>query len=371
MTDLQKAVEKIMQRTKRPAKEEQEQTASGTANLIPTGSVMLNLACADSWSGGYGAGKIVNLIGDSSSGKTLLAFSMFAEMSRNERYKDYRLIYDDVEQACEFDIAKLFGAGTADRIVAPYYSDIPHHSNNVPQYSGTIQEFHANVMDAIKLGEPFVYVLDSFDALSSADEQDRAEKSIEATRAGKPVQGSYKMDKAKLSGEILRHILADLRSTGSLVLVISQTRDNIDPMSFTKKTRSGGNALRFYSAHEIWLAVKGKLKSKDRVIGSQIRAKVSKNKLTGKLREIEFPVYYSYGVDDIGAAVDFLVEEGKWGKKGNSLVTLGLPGFDGSRQKVIQRIEESLASPKLFALAGETWTEIEESLKMDRRMKYE
>ena len=366
MSDLQKAVEKIMQRTKRPSKEEREDSASSLSlNLIPTGSVMLNLACADSWVGGYGAGKIVNLIGDSSSGKTLLAFSMFAEMSRDKWYKDYRLIYDDVEQACEFDIAKLFGAGTAERIVAPYYSE------DAPQYSGTIQEFHANVMDAIKLGEPFVYVLDSFDALSSADEQDRAEKSIEATRAGKPVQGSYKMDKAKLSGEILRHILADLRTTGSLVLVISQTRDNIDPMSFTKKTRSGGNALRFYAAHEIWLAVKGKLKSKDRVIGSQIRAKVSKNKLTGKLREIEFPVYYSYGVDDIGAAVDFLVEEGKWGKKGNSLVTTGMDGLDGSRQKVIQRIEEGKLQGKLFVLAGETWAEIEESLKMDRRVKYE
>jgi len=360
--DLQKAVDMIMRRTTEPGSEQMKQGQDN--KLIPSGSVMLNLACSDSWKGGYGSGKIVNLIGDSSSGKTLLAFSMFAEMCRDQKWDGYDLIYDDVEQACEFPVEELFGKKTAERVIAPYYIQ------GLPQFSGTIQEWQANVMDAIGRGGPFVYVLDSFDALSSAEEQARAEKSVEAARSGKEAGGSYRMEKAKLSGEILRTILSALRSTGSLVVVISQTRDNIDPMSFTKKTRSGGNALRFYSSHEIWLAVKGKLKAKDRVIGSQIRARVAKNKLTGKLREVEFPIYYSYGTDDLGACVDFMLEEGRWQKKGHTIIAGGI-GLEGTRQKLIQEIEEKQLASELFGLVAHTWRDIEEAIKLDRRKKFE
>ena len=72
--------------------------------LIPTGSTLLNCACSDLHTGGYGIGKITNLIGDSSSGKSLLALTSFAEVAMYTRYDDYRLIYDDVEAALEFNL---------------------------------------------------------------------------------------------------------------------------------------------------------------------------------------------------------------------------------------------------------------------------
>ena len=76
--------------------------------LIPSGSIMLNLACSDRWDGAWKPGRIVNIIGDSSSGKTLLALSMFGEMGLREKFDEYRFIYDDAEHALDFD---LEGAG--------------------------------------------------------------------------------------------------------------------------------------------------------------------------------------------------------------------------------------------------------------------
>jgi recombination protein RecA len=368
--ELQAMADRVMKRMRKPkqdvASPEQQKLS---CPLIPTGSIMLNLACSDTGSGGYGAGKIVNLIGDSSSGKTLLAFSMFAEMARDSRFDDYAFIYDDVEQACEFNIKGLFSEKVAERVIPPYTVQ-DGDGEALPKYSETVQEFHANVFEVIERGQPFVYVLDSLDALSSTDEQGRLEDQVQAVRQGKELKGSYRMEKPKLIGEILRTILSKLKSTKSMLLVISQTRDNIDPMSFEKRTRSGGKALRFYASHEIWLAVKGKIKSKERVIGSNIKAKVSKNKLTGKLREVEFSVYYDYGVDDLGACIDFLLEEGKWQKKGNTILT-PMESLNGTRQKVIQNIEEQGEQEWLINRTEVAWQEIEESVRLNRKPKYE
>lgn len=334
--------------------------------LIPTGSVLLNLACSDRSDGGWGAGKIANLIGDSSSGKTLLALSMFAECARRPEFDGYDFIYDDVEAACEFDLGKLFGSKVKDRIKAPAYGE----EYVRPIYSDTIQQFHANVFAAIESGVPFIYVLDSFDALTSSEELGRAEESAKATRDGKDVKGSYRMEKPKLISEMLRQIKARLKETNSFLLIISQTRDNIDPLSFEKKTRSGGKALRFYSSHEVWMALAGKLKSKDRVIGSNVKVKVTKNKLTGKQREITFPVYYDYGVDDLASCIDFLEDEGWWQRKGDKLRATEL-GVEGTRRRLITEIEEKEQQAVLFRVTQTCWSQIEELLKLDRKPKYD
>ena len=358
---LQDMADNILEQVKKDDSDEKQEKRL----LIPTGSILLNLACSDHIEGGWGAGKISNLIGDSSSGKTLLALSMFAECAQRSEFDEYDFIYDDVEQACEFDMSKLFGSRVKDRIQAPHYED------GTALYSDTIQQFHANVFSAIQSGRPFIYVLDSFDALTSSEELGRAEESAKATRDGKELKGSYRMEKPKLVSEMLRQIKARLRETGSFLLIISQTRDNIDPMSFEKKTRSGGRALRFYSSHEVWMALAGKIKSRDRVIGSNVKVKVTKNKLTGKQRSVQFPIYYDYGADDLGSCIDFLVDDGYWSKKGDKIIAKEI-GMEGTRKKLIVDIEGEIgAAQRIYETTQTCWQEIEQSLKLDRKPKYE
>lgn len=320
-------------------------------HLIPTSSTLLNCACSDCPTGGYGIGKIVNLIGDSSSGKSLLALSCFAEMSMDSRFDDYDFLYDDVEAALEFNLDYLFGTDVSDRIDTTVLSD-------------TVQDFYGNITRAIKKGKPFIYILDSLDALTSIEEQDRAETYAEK----KEVKGSYKMEKARMLSEILRVTAGDIKKTEALVIIVSQVRDNVG-FGFSDKTRSGGRALKFYSCHEMWLSVLGSIKKLKRITGVQTKAKVSKNKLTGKVREIKFPIYYDYGVDDIRANIQFLIDEEVWSQKKQ---TIEAPEFSlkGTIDKVIYGIESRSLEKELQLLVGETWNNVEEKLRLNRKPKY-
>jgi RecA/RadA recombinase len=320
-------------------------------NLVPSGSTLLNLACSDSTKGAFLLGKMVNLIGDSRSGKTLGALCVFAEAARQARFDEYRFIYDDTEAANCFDTARLFGEVVAIRMEEP----------NADGPSSTIQDFSGNVHRAIEDGRPFIYILDSLDALTSSEEVTRMSKLAE----GKEVGGSYKMEKPKALGELLRVIIRNLQKTKSLLLIISQTRDNINPMSFTPKTRSGGNALRFYASHEIWLGLAGSIKKKDRVIGANTKSKITKNKLTGKVREVSFPIYYDYGIDDIGSCINFLMEEKTWPEAAQEL------GLKGSQMKnLIQQIEDGNKEKQLRQIVSRVWREIEDNLKLGRKPRY-
>jgi len=359
-----------MKRTRKPLTEQvkerthkrEDKTGPPSTLLIPTGCTNLDLACSDSIRGGYGAGKMVNLIGDSSSGKTLLALTMFAELNLLKEFDSHRFIYDDVECACEFDIGKLLGKKTESRMEYP-------QKDEEPDKVYTIEEWQYNVEILLKSGDPVVYVLDSFDALSSKDECIRTEKALKAHKEGKELSGSYRMEKPKIAGEILRQIVGRLKSTKSLLLIISQTRDNIDPMSFQKKTRSGGNALRFYASHEIWLAVVEKIKRRNRIVGSRIRAKVTKNKLTGKQRTCEFLVDYSIGVDDVGSCVDFMIDEGLWQKSKLTYDVESL-GVKGVRDSMVKQIEDRGLEGQLREEVQGAWLKIEDDLKVDRKPRF-
>jgi len=324
-------------------------------HLIPTGSTLLNCACSDHPIGGYGLGKITNIIGDSSSGKSLLALTCFAEMSTHTKFDEYRLIYDDVEAALEFNVKYLFGIEVGNRIETNVVSD-------------TVQDFYGNILKAIKDGRPFVYILDSLDALTSKEEIERTKQYTKEKKPGQKETGSYKTEKAKMVSEILRVTARDIKNQEALVLVISQTRDNLG-FGFSTKTRSGGKALKFFSCHEMWLGIREPFKKKDRVIGVKSNAKVTKNKLTGKVREVDIPIYYDYGIDDIGANIDFLVTEGHWKK---TKQTIAVPEFDisGTRETLIRNIEHYSREKDLQELVGEVWNQIEDDLRLNRKRRY-
>lgn len=336
--------------------------------FLPTGSTQLNLAMTDKVNGGYHLGKMVNLIGDSSSGKTFLAFTAFAEANRLKYFANHRFIKDDPEAADEFDIPKLFGQKTADRIEAPMQDK---DGNDV--HSSTIEDFLYHVKKALQDERPFIYVLDSLDALTSEADEKKIEAEMKAHEKGTKTAGSYGMEKAKLIGRILRTIVRELKKTNSILIIISQTRDNIDPMVMTKKTRSGGKALKFFATHEIWLANAGKVnknvKGTNFKLGNNVLAKVTKNKITGKHRQAQFVIYYDYGVDDIASCIDFMVDNNFWTKK---KLTISIPELEleGTREKLIRSIEEKGLARKVSKLVEEAWLEMEEKVKLNRKAKY-
>lgn len=324
------------------------------SKLIPTGSTMLNLALSDDPYGGFLLGTINNIVGDSAAGKTFLLWTIFAEMVYSKRFDDYDLFYDEPEASLQFNINKLFGKSVEERVIIDLISE-------------SVEAFHDNVMDKLDEGKkkkiitPFAYGLDSLDAICTEDEIDRDIR-----------KGTFGGQKPKLISEILRKIVQRIKDTNSILFVISQTRDNIGAMFGDKKTRSGGKALKFFSTHEMWMAVMGHIKRKERDVGVDVRVKVSKNKLTGKLRIVEFPIYYDYGIDDITSCIDFLITEKIWSETKGVVDTKGdFGGLQAKREKIISHIEDNDIKKLLVDLVANVWYDVESSIATDRKPKYE
>lgn len=330
--------------------------------FLPTGIIPLNLALSDKASvGGYRKGTINNVIGDSHAGKSIEVLSMLAEMANNSAYDEYDLIYDDAEYASEFDMDYLFGTKMSRRLRIIN--------------SETVQDFIANFERAIQSKKKFVYVLDSLDALSSQEEQERYAKHLKNVDAGKNEDAlgtSYKTERARYFSELLRKFKASIKKTDSLLIVISQVRENLNAGTFgSKKTRTGGKALDFYCTTIHWLIREKYHKDGKIVIGSHVKVDISKNKVTGKRRQVEFDIYYDLGIDNVSSMVDLLVDLGTWKKNGAKINAKDIE-FNGYRKALIKYIEENDLEKKVARLCYSGWNEREESLKLsDRKRRYQ
>lgn len=348
--------------------EEIEKTELDPNELIPSGSTLLNLACSDTPHGAYGLGKVVTLPGGSAAGKTILTLTTFAEMARFPRFDNYMLLYDDVEEALEFDMRYLFGPDTAGRVVPPRRA-----SNGDPIYSNTVQDFQNNILNLTTKDIPFVYVLDSLDALSTDEELEKQyKKALLAAKDPdmiKELKGSYNTEKAKILGQILRMIKGELARTRSTLIIVQQLRQKIGVTFGRKSTTSGGNAPFYYSTHQIWLSKLEPIKSRERKIGSKVKAEVIKNKLTGKERVVDFKVYNDYGIDDISSCVDFLIKEKFWKPLPGKAQTYSATGLDieASKPKLIDTIEKEEMEWELASIVGDVWHNIEEGIKLSHR----
>jgi len=253
-----------------------------------------------------------------------------------------------------------------------------------PRESNTIESFYTSLNKLIKEGRPFIYVLDSQDALTSNASAKKLAKQRQATESGEDSKGSYGDGKAKYHSENIRQVMSDLRRLQSILIIIGQTRDNLG-FGFEKKTRSGGKALRFYAQLEIWTSVFKKIKKivrgKPRTIGARCLAEVKKNRVTGKIgkdRSVEIPIYYGLGIDDVGSIVDYLIAEEHWSatesSKGNKKIKLlHAPelSFKGTRGQLISHIEQERLEPKVRQLAGQVWAEVESECEPHRKRRYE
>ena len=359
-----------MKRSDRIKKQLQSKPKKAKPDLLSSGSTLLNLACADITRGAFPKGTYVFFVGDSSSGKTFFSLTCLAEAANSKAFENYRLIYDDVEGGALMNLEKFFGASMADRLEPPSVQD------GEAVHSYTIEDFYFHLDDALSEG-PCIYVLDSMDALSSTYE---GKKFDEKKKKGDQAKGDYGDGKAKINASGMRQCMAKLRDTGSILFVINQTRDNVGGGLFDpKKTRSGGHALTFYAHTEIWASV-GKQLTKDvagkkRHVGVLARLNVKKSRVNGKLRQIEVPIHYSYGIDDIGSCIDFLIESKVWEKNKQGYIG-PIEDFDSEepvklrRNKLIAYIEENELESDLYEITSAAWKSIEAQLTEKRKKRY-
>jgi recombination protein RecA len=254
----------------------------------PSGQVFFSSGCAlldCVLGGGWALGKVSNIVGDKSTGKTLLAIEASANFVTT--FKDGEVEYVEAESAFDPAYARTLG--------------LPDERLTLTQDVRTVEEMWRRIEARCERtdGTPQLMIIDSLDALSDEAEMER--------EAG---AGSYGMEKAKqLSIGFRKHI--DQMSAANLhVMFISQVRDNITAIAWAKKVkRSGGHALDFYASQVLWLYEKGKIKRTvgglERPIGIEVTAKCEKNKVGYPFRECELSVLYGFGIDDVLAAFNW------------------------------------------------------------------
>lgn len=239
--------------------------------------------------GGYVVGRMENIIGDKSTGKTLLWIEAAANFKR--KFPNGKIRVAESEDAFDLGYARSQGLP---KDGVEFLSPKPD----------TIEEVYEDIVEfcsSVKKSDGGMYVVDSWDALS-----DKAEMEAKIDKA------SYGTGKARQASRMFRKLTRLLGKKNVTLFIISQIRDNIGVMFGEKHTRAGGRALDFYATHCLWLAqtkkVKVKKKSVERVIGISIRANCKKNKVCAPFRTCDFPIIFYYGVDDLAAGANWLVE---------------------------------------------------------------
>ncbi len=246
------------------------------------------LDCVLSGGGGWARDRVLNIVGDKSTGKTLLAIEGTANFHRE--YPRGSIRYREVEDAFDIGYAETLGlpAGVVDMPEDRIF---------------TVKEMHEDVENFIetKKDGPGLYILDSLDALSDAAELE-----------GEFGKASYGTGKAKDMSQMFRRLIQRTGEAQVTIMIISQVRDNIGVTFGRQTTRSGGRALDFYASQVIFLAQMGKIKKTiggvERPIGVDIKALCDKNKVSMPFRSCEFPIYFGFGTDDVAACLDFLLE---------------------------------------------------------------
>lgn len=300
--------------------------------------------------GGYVLGRMANIVGDKSTAKTGLATEALINFKRS--YPNGRAAYRETEGAYDVDYAEAMGLP----IEEIDFGDMDNPIDTVEKFDRDFRQF---IDDCIKDDVPGVYVLDSFDSLSDEEEM-KADLD----------KGSYGMVKQKKIGIMFRKLNKKIEKSKVLLIIVSQVRENINAMFGEKYRRSGGKALDFYATHIFWLAhtktLKRTVKKVERAYGISIKSKCKKNKVGFAFREAEFDFLFGFGVDDLGASVNWLKQVGRL--KEADIQESKLKDYwkevDAMSDKAYNKERKRLAK-----IVKAAWNEIEEDF-IPKRRKY-
>lgn len=282
--------------------------------FVHAGCAVFDAMCG----GGYPLGRVVNIVGDKSAGKTLLTMEAFANF--HMQWPDDLMRYGESEHA--FDEAYAEAIGIPMGSISMPSKEKDKKGEPVPFL--TIEDFARDLgafcdLCIAEKRHGGIYAVDSLDALS--DEAELARDAKLAKRAARirdddddgegKVAGTYGAAKAKQMSEMFRKLVAKIKEANVLLIVVSQLRDNVGAMFGERQKRSGGKALDFYASIVVWVHEKGKIKKTqdgvERVIGVDVKARVKKNKVGLPFRECEYPILFGYGIDDLTADVEWLL----------------------------------------------------------------
>ena len=259
-----------------------DESLHGDVPVIPSGSLGIDIALGV---GGYPRGRIIEIYGPESSGKTTLTLHAIAEAQKLGGIA----AFIDAEHALDVEYARRLGINTEDLLISQ--PDTGEQALEIADH-------------LVRSGAVDIMVIDSVAALTP-----RAE--IEGDMGD-----SHVGLQARLMSQALRKLTGNINRSKTTVFFINQIRMKIGVMFGNPETTTGGNALKFYASQRIDIRRIGAIKSGDAVQGNRTRVKVVKNKVAPPFREAEFEIMYGEGVNKAGEVLDIAVTMGLVDKSG-------------------------------------------------------